>query len=88
MKLKELLWNAIDEWDNLLADWTQVIKKDTLLVYAVIDRMKLTLEVPKMEIVEIAKSYIQRKCLPISLEFSIAYSLGEIFQTLILLSAF
>ena len=24
LKLKELLWNAIDEWDNLLADWTQV----------------------------------------------------------------
>ena len=25
LKLKELLWNAIDEWDNLLGDWTQVL---------------------------------------------------------------
>ncbi|KAH3860157.1 hypothetical protein DPMN_023048 [Dreissena polymorpha] len=24
LKLKDLLWNAIDEWDGLLADWTQV----------------------------------------------------------------
>ncbi|XP_060586003.1 dynein axonemal heavy chain 6-like [Ruditapes philippinarum] len=24
LKLKELLWSAIDEWDGLLADWTQV----------------------------------------------------------------
>ena len=31
LKLKELLWNAIDEWDNLLADWTQVIKMSSLI---------------------------------------------------------
>ena len=24
LKLKELMWNAIDEWDECLADWTQV----------------------------------------------------------------
>lgn len=24
LKLKELLWTAIDDWDNLLADWTTV----------------------------------------------------------------
>ena len=24
LKLKELLWNAIDEWDTLLDDWTSV----------------------------------------------------------------
>ncbi|WAR29562.1 DYH6-like protein [Mya arenaria] len=24
LKLKDLLWNAIDEWDGLLTDWTQV----------------------------------------------------------------
>lgn len=28
LKLKDLLWNSIDEWDNLLADWTQVGKNN------------------------------------------------------------
>jgi len=24
LKLKDLLWNSIDEWDCLIGDWTQV----------------------------------------------------------------
>ena len=35
LKLKDLLWNAIDEWDGLLADWTQVTCLPLVLRWAV-----------------------------------------------------
>ena len=30
LKLKDMLWNAIDEWDVLLEEWTTVSVKDCL----------------------------------------------------------
>ena len=41
LKLKELMWNAIDEWDILLADWTQVSLRPFLIVNSLLQKTRV-----------------------------------------------